>query len=526
MKTDAQLLHELEVHQIELELQNSELSDSRAALEVALARSTELFDFAPIGYAVLRPDGKIREINHSGARLLGRERAFLVGQPLSFFLSESSSRQFDKLVDLAIDGEVKQTTEVDLPRGDETSRKLLVTASTIRWEEPFVLVAFEDVTVQRGHEQKLRLVEAELRAERRKDDFLATLSHELRNPLAAVQTSLFLLDRVAKSEPEACQAKAIMDRQVAQLTRLVDDLLDITRIARGKIELKREVNDLGDLVRRTVSDLRPLFDKTGIQLAENLDPEPFWIDADPARITQVLGNVLGNAQKFTARGGWTEVTLRRKGKHVALRISDNGIGIEPDLLETVFEPFSQAPHDQKRVPSGLGLGLSIVRALIEMHGGTAAIESDGVGRGTVVTIVLPLVAAPAARQEARDAGPRHNRRVLIIEDNSDIGAVMGLALSKMGHVVEAAPTGAAGLALAQTFLPEIIICDLGLPEMDGFAVARAVRADPALSATYLIALSGYALPDDVRRSIAAGFNRHMAKPADLNKLQALMDEAP
>jgi PAS domain S-box-containing protein len=518
--------HELEVHQAELEIQNEELRGARAETEAALARYTELFDFAPLGYATLSPDAVVRELNHAGARLLGRPRSQAVGTSFTAYVAPGDRPAFDALLRRAEGGHATARCELALELAGQPIAVRLTAAEVTRSGRT-ILLSFEDISEQLAREQQLARAEQALReASRRKDEFLGMLSHELRNPLGPISGSLFILDRVEPGSRQAIDARAIIDRQVTHLARLIDDLLDVTRIARGKIELQRESVELVELVRRTIDDHRAAFEARGIRVEARLDGGPLWLDADPARLVQIASNLLGNAEKFTPADGTVRVSVERHGGRVALRVRDTGAGIAPELLPGVFEPFAQAPQTIDRSRGGLGLGLATVKGLAELHGGTVQISSEGPGCGTEAVVWLPLVDAPApvARAGADAAGP--SRRVLVIDDNDDFAEALGEALRLMGHDVRVADRGAAGLDLARTFRPETVVCDLGLPEMDGFAVAAAARGDAALRAAHLIALSGYARPEDQRRSAEAGFDHHVAKPPDLQRLGRLIAEGP
>jgi PAS domain S-box-containing protein len=507
------LLHELQVHQLELELQGEELQAARTQAEAGLARYTELFDFAPIGYATLYTDETICELNHAAARLLGRRRVRLVGQSFGALLQSDAHQKLSALIGKALEAEGSQTCELAYQKAGFPQLQLRLTASPLSRTEPMILLALEDVTVLRD-------------AERRKDEFIAVLSHELRNPLTPLRNSLYVLARATPGDEQARRAQAIIDRQLSHLTRLVDDLLDVTRIKNGKIQLHRAQVDLGALSRRAIEDQRLSFEASGLRLEGSFEPGPFWIHGDPDRLTQVLANLLNNAEKFTPRGGAVSVRLAREGGWVRLSVRDSGVGISPDVLEHMFEPFAQAPQSIDRTRGGLGLGLAMVKGLVELHGGTVVIDSGGQGRGTEVILSLPLLPAAAEAEPPVQAPPTRARRVLIIEDNRDAADSLNEVLAFGGHEVTVAYDGHMGLERARAFQPEIALCDIGLPGMDGYAVARAFRADHALREVYLVALTGYAMPEDIERARSAGFDRHITKPPELDQLDQLLAEAP
>ncbi len=382
-----------------------------------------------------------------------------------------------------------------------------------------VAVAMDRIASQRA----LRDANERLKdADRRKDEFLAVLSHELRNPLAPIQNSLYVLDRIPPGGDQARRSLEVIRRQAGHLSRIVDDLLDVTRIARGKIRLQRQRVDLAEIVRRAADDYLASFQDAGVRLEVHAPGAPVWADADPTRLAQVVGNLLGNSLKFTPHGGAVELALRADGESGVLRVSDNGAGIARDVIDRLFQPFSQAEQTLDRNRGGLGLGLALVRGLAELHGGSASAESEGLGRGSHFTVRLPLVAAAAATGAAAPSTAGSSRRVLVIEDNVDAATSLEALLELWGHDVEVAYDGAAGIAAARNFRPDVVLCDLGLPGTSGHAVARALRADRALDGAYLVALSGYASPEDVQRAAESGFDRHLAKPPSTEALEEVL----
>jgi two-component system CheB/CheR fusion protein len=518
------LLHELRVHQIELELQNEELTASRLEAETLLGRYTELFDFAPIGYFHLAHDGTIARTNFAGARLLGSTRGALAGQGFAALVAERDRRAFEGLLTSVLTGTEGETAaengEFTLVAG-ASQLVVRVTAATVEnGPLPSALLAVEDATARRKAEDALR------EEARRKDEFLAALSHELRNPLSPIRNALSLLERLPASE-RARGALAVVDRQVSHLTRIVDDLLDVTRVARGKVRLHRERISLGALARHTVEDHRAGFEERGVLLRCDVAASELWVDADASRLVQVLGNLLGNALKFTNPGGNVEVLVAQEGGAAVLRVRDTGIGIPAEVRERLFEPFSQGPQSLDRSRGGLGLGLATVKGLVELHGGTVEVASDGAGRGTEFAVRLPLVQPPAsAAPRGRDAPAARRRRILIVEDNADAAETLRDLLELGGHEVRIAGDGQSGIFLARGFRPHVVLCDLGLPGMSGYDVARALRSDDAAGPPLLVALSGYAGPDDARRATEAGFDRHVAKPATPEEIERIVADAP
>ncbi|MGE5186375.1 MAG: ATP-binding protein [Acidobacteriota bacterium] len=516
----ARLEHELEVHQVELELQNEELRTARTATETALARYTEVFDFAPIGYVALDAKGAIQEINHAACELLGHERGLLSRKRFGAFVVAPCMRAFEALL-LAARTTGTARADVELAHGEQKV-PVRISATALRREPLTFLLACEDISGQRAKEAELARTALALEmANRRKDEFLAMLSHELRNPLSPIRTSIEIMRLAPPDSPAAHDALAIVDRSTTHLTRLVDDLLDVTRITRGAIELQREPVELGALVRQSVADHAARFAQLGIALSTRIDREPLWVDGDPARLVQILSNLLGNAEKFTLPGGRVLVIAERAREGIIVRVRDTGIGIVRELIDQVFEPFVQAPQPLDRGRGGLGLGLAMVRSLVTLHGGHAAIRSAGLGRGTEASFVLPEIPA-TKRVAAPAAATATSCRVLIIEDKPDTVEALARGLQLRGHVVETATDGIAGIAAATRFHPDVILCDVGLPHLDGYGVARRLRA----SGAYLVALTGYARSEDVERAVAAGFSCHLAKPAGLDQIERIIARAP
>ncbi len=372
----------------------------------------------------------------------------------------------------------------------------------------------EEMAERRKAEEALRATGHE------KDQFLAMLSHELRNPLAPMRNSLHVLEHAPPDGDQALRARAVLERQVTHMTRLVDDLLDVSRIAHGKVQLQKHRLDLDELTQRTVDDLRSLFTKNDITLEMKCAVAPVWVNGDSTRLAQVVGNLLTNAAKFTPRGGKATITVRSDApqNEAVLIVADTGSGIAPELLPHLFEPFSQADKTLDRSKGGLGLGLALVKGLIELHQGVVRVESNG--GGTTFTIRIPLAIATetkraASRRERRIAP----RRILVIEDNHDAADSLRDALELDGHIVEIAYDGVKGLAKAHTFKPDIVLCDIGLPGLDGYELARTMRRDPELAAAALVALTGYAQPDDVATAKDAGFDEHLAKPPTMKALE-------
>jgi PAS domain S-box-containing protein len=379
----------------------------------------------------------------------------------------------------------------------------------------------------RAEERVLRTTEQLREADRRKNELLAMLSHELRNPLGAIGNAIGIVERAQPGSEQSRRAQTIIARQVEHMTRLIDDLLEATRITRGKIELHREKVELGELLERVTEDYSPEFARAGVSLELRGSRDAVWVDGDRTRLAQALGNLLENAAKFTPRGGQTTVSLAVAGGRARIRVQDTGRGIAPELIDHVFEPFAQGDTTLDRRMGGLGLGLAVARGLIELHGGTIVVESTNPGKGTTFEIALPVVAEEARLASTTDGHPQGPaRHVLVIEDNHDAAEALSTLLELEGHVVELAYDGPHGLARARESHPDIVICDIGLPDMSGLDVARAMRADPGLSPLTLVALTGYSQPEDVARAKEAGFDTHLAKPLELEVLREVIAAAP
>jgi len=377
----------------------------------------------------------------------------------------------------------------------------------------------------RAQMDSLQQADASLRlADQRKDEFLATLAHELRNPLAPIRTGLQLLPRVAGDPLRLRGLTDMMERQMGHLLRLIDDLLEVSRISTGKLTVLRERLDLRRVVETALESSASLVASRGHRLDVTLPDEGAYVHGDLTRLAQSLGNLVNNAAKYTPDGGRISVALDRAGEVAVLTVTDNGIGLPADMLERVFDMFAQVNQSMERSQGGLGIGLALVRSLVSLHGGTVSAQSPGLGGGSTFTIELPLMhvpaqaagAAPAARWSATP------RRILVVDDNQDAAESMALMLGIDGHEVRVEHGGQAALKTAGSFLPQAVICDLGMPGMGGFEVATSLRQDQRFANTLLVALTGWGAEDDKKRSRAAGFDAHLTKPASMDAVAALL----
>ena len=364
-----------------------------------------------------------------------------------------------------------------------------------------------------------------LEADERKNEFLGVLAHELRNPMAPITMSLYILRHAPADSDRAQRALAVLERQARHLTRLIDDLLDVTRISRGKVRIEREPLELGELARTCVDDQHAAVESRRLAFEVDLPPQPVWTEGDRTRLSQILNNLLSNAVKFTDPGGRVRLRLAvdETTRDAVLIVEDTGIGIDQALLPRLFQPFSQGAAGLARTNGGLGLGLALVKALAELHGGSVTAASEGAGRGSAFIVRLPTCSAPQVAEAPPTPGARVCRgRVLLVEDNVDAAASLREALELRGLVVEVAHSGDEGLQKAHAFHPDVVLCDIGLPSMDGYAFARALRAQATSQPVLLVALTGYAASGDRSRAFDAGFDRHLAKPLDIGELESLL----
>jgi PAS domain S-box-containing protein len=385
-----------------------------------------------------------------------------------------------------------------------------------------------DVTEREKTKEQLRLqAEALQESDRRKDDFLATLAHELRNPLAPIRNALELLRRAEGDGKLIDQARSLMERQLHRMVRLVDDLLDISRITTGKVRLCMERVDLAAVVRSGVEAARPLIESKEHQLTITLPPEPAFLDADPTRLAQVFANLLDNAAKYTEDRGQIWLTAERQGGEVAVSVGDTGMGIAAEHLSHIFEMFSQVPSVPEQSLGGLGIGLFLVKGLVELHGGRVEAHSDGPGQGSTFTVHLPISATSVQTVPGPgDAGEPHVRpascRILVVDDNQDAADSLASLLRMMGHDTHRAYDGLEAVQAAATLQPGVVLMDIGLPKVNGYDAARRIREQPWGKRMVLIALTGWGQAEDKRRAMEAGFDHHLTKPVEVASLERLL----
>ncbi|WP_437570325.1 hybrid sensor histidine kinase/response regulator [Sorangium sp. So ce542] len=491
-----------------------DITDRKQADE-ALRRSEERFraaqELSLDAFIVLRPArddaGQIADFlfdfaNPAAGRLLRVPVSALVGRRLLDLMPEQRTELFPLYVRVVETGEPHDKEIAYTARG----HRVWVRNMAVKVGDG-VAVSFNDISARKQAEQAL------LDGDRRKDEFLAMLAHELRNPLSAIQFALRISQMPTVPEPRRAWAQAVMQRQLGQLGRMVDDLLDVSRITRGKITLKQEPLDLGHVVYQAVAAAAPLIDASKHELALDVGPRPLPVFGDTARLEQVIVNLLTNAAKYTREGGRIWLSARQEGSEIVVRVKDTGYGIPEEMLPRIFDLFEQAHPTLGRARGGLGIGLTLVKRLVEMHSGSVAAASEGEGRGSEFTVRLPAVEPPAEAEGA--AGPVSGtlaRRILVVDDNRDHAHALVLLLEQAGHVTALAHDGPSALEAARTFAPEVVLLDIGLPAMDGYEVARRMRGEAGDGALRIVAFTGYGQQDDVRRSREAGCDAHLVKP--------------
>jgi signal transduction histidine kinase/ActR/RegA family two-component response regulator len=518
-----------EVGTVAIALDVTDRKRAEEALHAGQARARAILRNIRDAIVVLRAtrgaDGAIREwryveANEGALADLGRPREEVVGRTLRGVVPGRAEALGPILAHVLETGEPH--------RYEATDRARTSVVTLFRVDATSVGVAALDITDRKAMEDALRAANDRLvEADRRKDEFLGVLSHELRNPLAPIRNSVHILQRADPGGDQARRAREVIARQSDHLTRLVDDLLDVTRIASGKVALRRADVDVAEVVRRTAEDHRSLCVDRGIALEVQLPQAALHATADPTRIAQIVGNLLQNAAKFTPAGGRVVVGARAAEGRVEVSVRDTGVGIDAAVRDRIFDAFVQDDRTLARSSGGLGLGLALVKGLAELHGGTASAESAGPGRGSTFRVWLPASApaeASAPGPAPRASGGRH--RVLVVDDNRDAAESLAELVAAFGHEVEIAHDGPTALARARAAPHDFVLCDIGLPGMSGYDVARALRSDPAVRFGRLVAVSGYAQPDDQRRATEAGFDLHVAKPPDPSELERLLAEGP
>ncbi len=477
-------------------------------------------------YAIFMMDleGRVTSWNEGVRRVLGYEEAEFVGLDVARIFTPEDAAESVPAAELA---EAAST-------GAAGNDRWMQRKDGTRFWASGVTTALRDpggapigyTKVMRDLTERMQDEEALKEADRRKDEFLATLAHELRNPLAPLRNSVNILQLSASDDPTVARLCETMERQVAHLVRLVDDLMEVSRITRGKIELRKEPVELAAVLRHAMETSRPLIDAGRIQLAISLPQERIVVNGDPVRLGQVFANLLNNAAKYTNEGGQIWLTARQENKEAVISVRDTGIGIPADVLPKVFEMFMQVDRATNRSQGGLGIGLTLVRSLVELHEGAIVVHSEGPGAGAEFIVRLPVAAeqgetgSVAAVAEQRRSVP--SRRILVVDDNVDSAATLGMLLKYLGAEVHVVHDGASALSAVERYRPDIVLLDIGMPEMDGYEVARRIRKHQEFQHITLIALTGWGQEDDRRRTREIGFDHHLVKPADIAALQELL----
>ncbi|HVO88973.1 MAG TPA: ATP-binding protein [Casimicrobiaceae bacterium] len=475
-----------------------------------------LVDRMSQGAVTVTAQGDILYVNDRFAAMVGRQRQALLGKPVDSVLAGGA------LEGVLANARSDVAAEVTITRSDGSTMPVAVTIQRVDGNEALTLV-LTDLTERDRHR------DIQERA-RRNDQFLTVLAHELRNPLGSIRNAVEILDRSAGLGDDERYAVNVIGRQSETLARLVDDLLDVHRLNEGKVVLRRQPLDIRQVIGNCIEATRPTLAAKQQSVEVHLPDEPLHVNADAVRLAQVLGNLLVNASKFTDKGGCIRVTLQRRtresGEGVArMEVIDNGIGIAPELLSAIFDPYVQAPHEAQRFPQGLGLGLSVARRLVALHNGTIHAESEGRGRGSTFVLEFPLCNAPLADIGEGAAEPAANRRlrILIADDDADNAKSLSTLLEILGHETYSARNGEEAVAMAEQLRPHAAILDIGMPGMDGHAAARALRERPWAQGLILYALTGWGQARDRDRTREAGFDRHFVKPVEVQELTADLD---
>jgi PAS domain S-box-containing protein len=501
----------------------TDIKNSQEALEHERAFLRQVIDAVPSLIFVKDRDGRFILGNEALARSYGTSSESLVGLTEQSFNSNAGEAAHFYQQDTDVknscfphllpekkvthaDGSIHWYNTVNIPLNNgDNSNKVLVVAT--------------DITERKHSENELR------QAGRRKDQFLAMLAHELRNPLAPIRNAVQLLKMRKISDPTSAQVCNIIDRQVAHMAQLLDDLLDVARIKHGKIRLKIEPLKISEIVNNAVETSRPLISSRGQKLIISMAATPQWIEGDRIRLAQVLSNLLNNAAKFTSEGGKISLSARREGSDVVIEVRDTGIGISAEILPRIFDLFTQADDSLAHSQGGLGIGLTLVRQLVEKHGGEITAASAGIGQGSSFTVRLPALPesfSPAESVPGEATLPMRKYRILIVDDYADAAESLMMVLEAQGHEVETADCGMKAIELAQVFQPQFVLLDIGLPDLNGFEVAKRLRALPETRDAILIAITGYGQPEYLDLSQSAGFNHQLLKPVDFEKLTLLL----
>lgn len=502
----------------------------RKQAQTVLLRQAAIF--AHLSDAIVITDlcGNITDFNVGGERMLGYRMRDILGKPVSIFHPPEDALRIRRQALAALAAEGTWRGELTFVRRDGTRGvcdTVVKPLANARGDIYGAVCVSRDMTERRRAEQQLTRLNLELsKADRRKDEFLATLAHELRNPLAPMRNVLEILRRKEFADPQLNWSRDVFDRQLQHMTHLVDDLLEVSRITQGKLELRKQRLELARAVQSAMEAARPTVQASSHHLSVTLPPEPLYLDADPTRLSQMILNLLNNAAKYTPPGGSISLAARRDGNEAVIVVRDSGIGIPREHLGSVFEMFSQLSPALDRSQGGLGIGLALVRGLAELHGGSVAAFSGGPGTGSEFMIRLPLSAAPGkpASGALPDIPHAAGMRIVIVDDNADAADSLAMVLELEGHEVRTASDGLAGLTLIGEFAPNAVILDIGLPELNGYEVARRIRRDQPDTGILLIAVTGWGQQHDKQTAVDSGFDHHFTKPVDPRALQRVLSQ--
>jgi len=501
---------------------HEQLTAAQEALWSKQQQLQHVADSATIIVTQCTRDLRCAYVNKAGAVFLGRSAEEIVGRPIEQILGAAAFAAIRPYVERVLAGE-RVEYDAEIPYASSGPRWMRVVYVPDRDAQGNVcgwIGTIVDITERVQAEEALR------ESARRKDEFLATLAHELRNPLAPVMSSLEILDQAGDDPAVRAPACATMKRQLSLMVRMIDDLFDASRIARGRLELRREAAELAEVVGTAVEACRPLADSLKHRIEVALTPEPVLLDADPARLAQVFGNLLSNACKYTEPGGRISICARREGPDVLVSVKDPGIGIARDKLGEVFEMFTQVDRSLSRSQGGLGIGLTLAKRLVEMHGGTLSADSQGLGRGSEFTVRLPVRTEATQRSQPphreSDHGPAAPRRILIVDDNRDAANALAALLRLAGHKTQTVYDGFQAVDAAQKLCPDLVLLDISLPKLDGYEVCRRIREQPRGKEIMVVAVTGRDLRGDREKPQDAGFDAYLVKPVEHAALARLL----
>jgi PAS domain S-box-containing protein len=497
-----------------------DITDRKVA-EQALGRERELLqtiiDKIPVMITMYEPNAKVLRLNAAFEQTVGWSTRSAAGVSL----------MEECYPDPSYRGRVREFMQscregwLDIRMRTRDGRDIETSWANVRLSDSTQIGIGLDITKRKRVEQALK------EADRRKDEFLATLAHELRNPLAPIRIAVQLLRMAGPLSPTAEEARDMIDRQVSQMVRLVDDLLDVSRITRGKLDLRKEQVDVTTVVQSALETARPLIERAGHALTATLPPEPVFLEADPVRLSQVIANLLTNAAKYTNAGGQIWLAVERLSDEVSVAVKDTGIGIAAEHLPRLFEMFSQVAPALERSQGGLGIGLALVKGLVEMHGGSVAASSAGLGKGSQFVVRLPVCVGTAPSKgvppgNGEGVFPATKKKILVVDDNRDAADSLATMLRLLGHEIHATHDGLEAVEAAGAFRPDVVLLDIGLPTLNGYEAARRIREQPWGRQMVLVAISGWGQEEDKRRACQAGIDHHMTKPVTLADLERIL----